>query len=144
MDHTLRSYNEPTQTLIAIHYLMDLADGMTINDIKVRKSTLVGYMDAAKHYAMPTNRAGRDITLEPKLFTDPSQWVTHPIITSIYNHTKRWQGKPNRKVSLTYLMIDWIREKGKSMHPDNMYTSLADWLDTALREGYRGIEWVQE
>ena len=126
LDVTLRAYTLATQTLIALHYLIDLADGMTIKDMKVRKTTLEGYMRAVSGYTLMPEVVGRDVRLEPEAYVDPSRWKTHPMITAIYHQTARWQGKVNRKDPLTYKMINWIREQGKDKHKHNFYTALAD------------------
>jgi len=144
MDITLRSYDESTQTLIAIMYLAELADGQTCKNVKVMQTTLEGYMKAMAHYTRLPENAGRDIRREPQENKAPYQWEEHPLIRSIYQDTKRWQGKTNRKDPLTRKMVAHIRDIGKTKHEDNFHEALADWLTVILYAGYRGIEWIQE
>ena len=101
-------------------------------------------MKVVATYSLLPEHAGRDIRKELIPNVAPWKWQFHPIIHSIYRHTQRWQGKVNRKDSLTYAMIEWIREKGRGLHKDNFWTALADWLNVIIIEGYRGIEWVHE
>ena len=80
LDVTLRSYDEPTQTLIAIHYLIELADKMTYKNTRVRKSTLESYMKEMATYAQILQNAGRDIRREPVYDVDPCKWLPYPMI----------------------------------------------------------------
>lgn len=144
MDITLSSYDDATQTLIAVMYLADLADGNTYKNTKVMKTTLEGYMKAMATYTQLPENAGRDIRREPEPHKAPYQWKEHPLIHAIYQHTKRWQGKTNRKDPLTRKMVSHIRAIGTTKHKDNFHEALADWLTVSLYTGYRGIEWIQD
>jgi len=144
MDITMRSYSEVSQTLTAVVYLAELAEGQTCKNVKVMKTTLEGYMKAMAAYTKLPENAGRDIRKEPQADKSPYQWEEHPLIRSIYQDTRRWQGKTNRKDPLTRKMVAYIRNIGKSTHKDNFYEALADWLVIILYAGYRGIEWIQE
>ena len=42
----MRSYSEASQTLTAVVYLAELAEGQTCKNVKVMKTTLEGYMKA--------------------------------------------------------------------------------------------------
>ena len=95
-------------------------------------------------YAMLSENAGRDICLEPNPRLHAWQLKVHPMILDIYAHWRWWQGKTNQKDEMTYLIIDAIRQIGRQHPKDNYWEALANWLDVAAIEGYRGCEWVQE
>jgi len=72
------------------------------------------------------------------------QQKEHPMIKSIYQQIKRWQGKMNRKDPLTRKMVTYIRNLGKTKHDGNFYEALTDWLMIILYTGYRGIGWIHD
>ena len=72
---SLKSFDLPTQTLIAIVYLCWLADGNTIKDMQIRKTSLQGYMSAVCDYSI--NACGRDICLDPDPYAHYTKWKQH-------------------------------------------------------------------
>ena len=54
---------------------------------------------------------------------------------------------PNRKEPVTKQMTEYIIEKGKRLNktnPDNIYTSLGNWLVLGQQAGFRRKEWAQD
>ena len=50
LNTTLKSYSEATKTLIAIHFLVDLAEGATCKNIRFIKSMLERYMNESRSF----------------------------------------------------------------------------------------------
>ena len=54
---------------------------------------------------------------------------------------------PNRKEPVTKQMIEYIIKKGESLNnnnPDNIYTTLTDWLIVGQQTDFRGKEWAHD
>ena len=68
-------------------------------------------------------------------------------INDIIKELKRWETIPNRREPVTKVMIEYIIVKGKSLsktNPDNIYSSLGDWLVLGEQTGFRRKEWAQD
>ena len=141
MDLSLKRYSNETQTLTAIIYLCWLAEGNTINNQLVTKSSLQGYMAAVRDYSQQS--CGRDICLDPDPNKDKKEWTTHKMIRYIQNHRKKTKGRKQKKDPVTKRMISYLRKISKRRHEDNLTEALVDWLVLGLTTAYRGIKWCQ-
>ena len=123
--------------------LVALANGNTYNNSKEEmKAILKGNL--AAHTRLRGNM-GRDIQQEAEAYKcPPESWREHPLIHTIYQHTRWWQWKTNQKDPLTQKLVSHIRVIGKTKHTDNFYKALADWLMVSLSVGYWGMKWIQD
>ena len=142
LDVSLKSFDLATQTLIAIVYLCWLADGNTIKDMQVRKTSLQGYMSAVRDYSL--NVCGRDICLDPDPNAHYTKWKQHRMLDYVYDYQKKIDGRKRKKEPITKRLIQYMIDKNKEGNPNRLAKALIDWLILGLTTGYRGVEWCQE
>ena len=83
-------------------------------------------MKAWLHIVPSQKNAIQDIRKDPELHKHPHYRLQHPLINSIYAHTKQWQEKTNQKDPLTCKMVDSIQVMSKKLHKDNCVEMLTD------------------
>ena len=97
------------QTDIAIIYLHELTCGATLLGMRVRLSTLKGYMNVMAKWVK--THVGRDIRYHPTATLPEapmSHWEHHSMVNTIYTDTKVWQGIANRQDPVTKSMINYL------------------------------------
>ena len=132
------------QTDIAIIYLHELTCGATLLGMRVRLSTLKGYMNVMAKWV--ETHVGRDIRYHPTqaLPNAPiEQWEHHPMLDNIYADTKAWEGMANRQDPVTKSMINYLRTLVVGKNPHCLTCALIDFAVLAVQTAWRGIEWVQ-
>ena len=110
VDPRLKQLTQSKQTDIAIIYLHKLTSGYTLLGMRIRLSTLKGYMNAMAKWV--ETHVGRDIRYHPTLALPDApmeHWEHHPMFDNIYADTKAWEGITNRQDPVTKSMITYLR-----------------------------------
>ena len=141
MDPRLKDLSLDDQNIVAICYLDDLTRGNTYHGMRVRYSTLKGYMDSMASWVK--GHTGRDIRIKSDPEKPRDQWKQHPQLEHIYKDTKSWQGLTKRQDPLTKSMIVWLSDSAKGKDPDCFTNALVDFLIMGTQTGWRGVEWAQ-
>jgi hypothetical protein len=132
----LKNERQEIRNIAMILYLRTLGAGDTIQNRIVRKSTIVGYLDAVAE--MFTDQKMQD----PRI--DPKTGKIHRLIDTILKEIERWESMPNRREPVTKTMVRHLQGTSKDHHEDSLDTAITDWMIVGLHTGYRRIEWAQE
>ena len=119
-------------------YTANLASGENLLCKTIKTETIKRYLSAAAELSTQTNVISPLLDVSGKMSKH---------IQDVLNEIKRWETVPNRREPLTKPMILYIIKKGNLLaksSPDNMYSSIGDWLVLGLQSGFRRKEWAQD
>ena len=134
----LAGFTLNVRNIIMSCYTAYLASGATLLCKTIKVDTIKRYLSAAAELSIPAQMVNPCLDLMGK---------TSVYIRNILYEARRWESMPNRREPVTKQMTEYIIEKGKRLNktnPDNIYTSLGNWLVLGQQAGFRRKEWAQD
>jgi predicted DCC family thiol-disulfide oxidoreductase YuxK len=134
-DPFLLSLDPKTANFVLATYAAKLLTGKNCNNLNIRATTVTGYLQAAQDLMKEGGYSHCDgLPLDSKNELDTKMFI---------RKAKRWEGLPNRRLSITDMMADEIYLRHLSVAQDSLEDCFYDWLALGRYTGFHCAEWAQ-